>query len=192
MLTIALIRPGASEYDSQGRVQGNLDVPLSTDGALQVERVALELGGAELKVIYAPQCEPAWETCQRLAARLEIKPKPLDDMQNLNHGLWQGLLIDEVKRKHPKVFRQWQDNPASVCPPEGETLAEAQERVQACLSKLVKKHKDGRIGLVLPEPIASLVKSYFGLFELRDLWHAGADAPAWEWIEARIPAVAQK
>ncbi len=185
MLTIALIRPGESEYDSQGRVQGNLDVPLSIEGQRQVERVALELGGAELEMIYGPDCEPAWETTQRLAGLLGVKAKSIADMQNLDHGLWQGLLIDDVKRKHPKVYRQWQENPASVCPPEGETLQEAQDRVQACLAKLLKKHKQGRIGLVMPEPLASLVRAHFGQLALGDLWHAGSDRPAWEWIEAR-------
>jgi broad specificity phosphatase PhoE len=185
MLTIALIRPGESEYDSQGRVQGNLDVPLSVEGQRQVERVALELGGADLEVVYGPECEPAWESTQRLASMLGVKAKPIADMQNLDHGLWQGLLIDDVKRKHPKVYRQWQENPASVCPPEGETLQEAQERIQTCVAKLLKKHKQGRIGLVMPEPLASLVRAHFGQIDLGDLWHAGADRPAWEWIEAR-------
>lgn len=188
MLTIALVRPGKSEYDCQGRVQGNLDIPLSIEGSQQVEQIAADLRTAGLEVIYGAPCEPAWETTQRLAAQLGLRSKQLDDMQNLNHGLWQGLLIDEVKRKHPKVYRQWQENPTSVCPPEGETLSEAGQRVQANLNRLLKKHKEGRIGLVLPEPLASLVRAYFGQSDLGDLWHAGADRPAWEWIEARAPA----
>lgn len=183
MLTIALIRPGESEYDSQGRVQGNLDVPLSTDGQRQLERVALELGGAELELIYGPDCEPAWESTQRLASMLDIKAKQLADMQNINLGLWQGLLFDEVKRKHPKVYRQWQENPASICPPEGETVQEAQQRVQTCLTKLLKKHKQGRIGLVLPEPLATLTRAHLVHGEIGDLWRTGEDRPAWEWIE---------
>jgi len=192
MLTIALIRPGASEYECRGRVQGNLDVPLSSDGARQVEQVAQELSDAKLEVIYGSECQPAWQTAEQLAARLAIKAKSLDDMQNLDHGLWQGLLIDEIKRKQPKVYRQWQENPASVCPPEGETLADAQQRVQACLARLMKKHKQGRIGLVLPEPLASLVRNHFGQAELDDLWRAGAYHPPWEWIEAQAPAVTHR
>ena len=42
----------------------------------------------------------------------------------MNHGLWQGMIIDEVKRKQPKVYKQWQEHPENVCPPEGEMLAQ--------------------------------------------------------------------
>ena len=36
------------------------------------------------------------------------------------------MLIDDVKRKQPKVYRQWQEQPEIICPPEGEMLSEAQ------------------------------------------------------------------
>ena len=32
------------------------------------------------------------------------------------------MLFDEVKSKQPRVYRQWQEQPDTVCPPEGETL----------------------------------------------------------------------
>jgi len=192
MLTIALIRPGESEYDQQGRVQGNLDIPLSENGQKQIDRIAGELQGEELEVVYAPATEPAWTTAQRLAAAWQVKAKELDDMASLDCGLWQGLLVDEVKRKQPKVFRQWQENPAAVCPPEGETLADAQQRVEHCLQRLKRKHKGGRIGLVLPEPLASLALAHFQPNEIRDIWRPCAERPAWEWIGNSQPAAVQQ
>ena len=80
------------------------------------------------------------------------------------------MLIDDVKRKQPKVFRQWQEQPEIICPPEGEMLSEAQERVQAALLKVLKKHKQGTIALVVPEPLASVVHGYLAQSEIGDLW----------------------
>ena len=37
MFKILLIRPGVTEYDQQGRVQGTLDIPLCEDGRREVE-----------------------------------------------------------------------------------------------------------------------------------------------------------
>ena len=45
MLTILLIRSGQTEYDSQGRIQGTLDVPLSEEGRREVLAAAMELAG---------------------------------------------------------------------------------------------------------------------------------------------------
>ena len=54
-------------------------------------------------------------------------------MQNLNQGLWQGMLVEDVRHKQPKVYRQWQEQPENVCPPEGEMLEQADERVRAAM-----------------------------------------------------------
>ena len=56
-------------------------------------------------------------------------------MQNLDHGLWQGMLIEDVRRKQPKVYRQWQEQPETVCPPEGEMLSQAEERIRTAMAK---------------------------------------------------------
>ena len=33
-----------------------------------------------------------------------------------------GMLVEEVKQKQPRVYRQWLEHPETVCPPEGETV----------------------------------------------------------------------
>ena len=87
--------------------------------------------------------EPARHTAEIVGETLGIKVKKLSKMQNLNHGLWQGMLVDDVQHKQPKVYRQWLEQPENVCPPEGEMLGEAEERVRAAMTKLLKKHKEG-------------------------------------------------
>ena len=102
-------------------------------------------------------------------------------MHNLDQGLWQGMLVDDVKTKHPKVSRQWQEQPEKVCPPGGEMIAEAQERVRAVLARLLKKHKNGVIGLVVPEPLASVVCHVLRRDALGDLWKVPG-GERWEMI----------
>jgi probable phosphoglycerate mutase len=191
MLKIVLILPGATDYDQQGRIQGSLDIPLNEEGAKEVERIAQQLEPLGLEIIYCSPCEPVMQTANRLSEALDVKLKQLPNMRNLDHGLWQGMLVDEVKLRQPKVYRQWQEQPESICPPEGETIAEAMTRVQAAMSKILKKHKDGVIGLVVPEPLASLVRAHLGQGELGDLWRAAEDHGQWELIELRSPVAVQ-
>ncbi len=191
MTQIILIRPGATDFDEQRRIQGTLDIPLSAQGNLEIAQVTEQLNGAGIDALYCSNCEPARETAGSIADALGIRAKTLDNMQNLNHGLWQGMLIDEVKRKHPKVFRQWQERPESVCPPEGETLSDAMQRIRASVRKLLKRHRDGTIGLVVPEPLASLVRSYLQNTEVRDLWQAREENGSWEIIEIEPKSAAE-
>ena len=191
MIRIVLIRPGATDFDEQRRIQGTLDIPLSAKGNLEVARAIEHLQDAGMEALYCSECEPARETAEAIANATGLRIKNLDNMQNLNHGLWQGMLVDEIKRKHPKVYRQWQEQPENVCPPEGETIDGARARVRAALKKLLKRHKDGVIGLVVPEPLASLVRSYLQGSEVRDLWPPSEDHGSWEVIEIEPASLAE-
>src|SRR4051812_32993469 len=161
MLTILLIRSGITEYDSQGRIQGTLDVPLCDEGCRQAVAMAEELAAREAPVeaLYAGPCLSAQQTAEILGERLHVRPKTIKKLHNLDQGLWQGLLFDDVKSKQPKVYRQWQERPETVCPPEGETVQEASERLKRALAKITKKHKSGTIALVLARPLASVMGS---------------------------------
>ena len=190
MVRIVLIRPGATEYVQQGRIQGSLEVPLSQEGTGEAARISNELVGLEIDAVYSSGCEHALETANAIATALGVKVKPLEGLQNLDHGLWQGMLVEEIKRKQPKVYRQWQDQPESVCPPGGETLNEAQERVRAAMKKLLKKQKHGTVALIVPEPLASLLRAYLEHTEVGDLWRAGAIHGTWEIIEVEPHSLA--
>jgi broad specificity phosphatase PhoE len=173
MLQIALIRPGTTDYDVEGRIQGTLDIPLNEQGLADAAQIAEQLRDKGVEVLYAPTSEPARHTAEIVGETLGIKVKKLNKMQNLNHGLWQGMLVDDVQHKQPKVYRQWLEQPENVCPPEGEMLAEADARVRAALAKLLKRHREGgAIGLVVPEPLLSLARRSIAHGELGDLWKA--------------------
>jgi phosphoserine phosphatase len=191
MLRIVLIRPGSTDYDQQERIQGTLDIPLNDKGTAEVSQMLDQLRDKGIAGVFSPPTQPSQQTAEALAEGLNVKYKKLDRMQNLDHGLWQGMQVSEVRHKQPKVYRQWQEQPENVCPPEGEMLSDAQERVSAALTKLLKRHKEGVIAIVVSEPLASLVRRFFTHEELGDLWKALGSHGRWEIIEVHpeVPAL---
>ncbi|HEX6963305.1 MAG TPA: histidine phosphatase family protein [Lacipirellula sp.] len=186
MLTILLIRSGITEFDAEGRIQGTLDVPLCEEGRRQAKATAEELAArtAPIDALYAGPGLSAQQTAEIVGDRLDVRHKTVKQLHNLDQGLWQGLLFDEVKAKQPKVYRQWQDRPDTVCPPEGETLQEVKERIRAALSKITKKHKQGTIALVLAQPLASVLKCLLGNDPTPCVCgSAAASNPLWEPLE---------
>src|SRR5262249_3303109 len=89
MFQILLIRPGVTEYDQQGRIQGTLDIPLCEDGRKQVEVMIEQLRGKPIELIYTGPGQSATQTAEALGEALDIKVKEIDKLQNLNYGLWQ-------------------------------------------------------------------------------------------------------
>jgi broad specificity phosphatase PhoE len=164
MCQLVLIRPGATVYDEQNRLQGILNIPLSERGHGEVTRMvpmlARTLDGASLSALYCGPAENVVRTAEIVGKGLGLRPKRVDEFRNLDQGLWQGLQIDEIKRRNTKLFRQWIEDPETICPPQGETYECAMGRIKAAFRPLLKRHHDEAIGLVVAEPLARMVAGY--------------------------------
>jgi phosphoserine phosphatase len=172
MVQLILVRPGCTDFDLQARIQGTLDIPLNDEGRKQSAEIAEKLKPYLPTAVYYCPVSSAEETATIIADALDLKAKGLDKLQNVNLGLWQGMLVDEVRHKQPKVYKQWQEHPEMVHPPEGEGISEVHERAEDCLEKLARKHKTGTIVLVAAEPLASIVRRRLEGGTLGDLWRA--------------------
>jgi broad specificity phosphatase PhoE len=164
MCQVVLIRPGATIYDEQNRVQGILDIPLSergrTEAARMAQSLARTLSGSVLASLYCGPGENVIRTAEIVGKALGIRARQIDEFRNLDQGLWQGLQIDEIKRRNTKLFRQWIDDPETICPPQGETVEDAMERIKIAFKPLIRRHHDQAIGLVVAQPIAGMVGCY--------------------------------
>ncbi|MFT7642725.1 MAG: broad specificity phosphatase PhoE [Pirellulaceae bacterium] len=183
MLQVVLIQSGATEFDEQGRIKGTLDIPLSEKGALQVARTCEELSGHPIQAVYSAPGQCSVQTAEAVARGRDTKLIQVGKLQNLDHGLWHGKLIQEVKQQQPKVYRQWQDHPETVCPPQGEPFQDATARVRLAIQKILKKHNSGMIAIIVPEPITSIVRSMLSDTKINDMWKVECDGGHWERIE---------
>jgi broad specificity phosphatase PhoE len=188
---ILLIRPGATEFDDQGRIKGILDMPMSERGREQVRSLAEQVADLPVKSIFTAPCESARETAMHLAKGRgergrDIPVKVVDAFRNIDHGLWHGKRIDELKRNHPRLYRQGQDAPTDICPPNGESIREAKARVTKAVRKVARKSGDEVVAIVIPDPMAWVVESLLTGTELSDLWKAETDSGRWDLITAEI------
>lgn len=157
---VLLIRPGATSYDEQNRIQGVLDLPLTDVGWVQVGQLAKRLAGIELSGLYCGPSSSAQATAEGIGKHLNLRARMVPELRNLDQGLWQGLHLEEVRRRYARVYRQWLEEPRTICPPEGEPVAEALDRVRGVLRSLLRRHRDETIGLVVPEPLAQIISGH--------------------------------
>ncbi len=186
MLEVYIIRPGATIFDEAGRIKGSLDIPLSPEGIEQAKQLSHTLQSIKMDCLYVAPCLSAQDTADRIADRNFCRQRTLDCLRNLDHGLWQGKLVSEVKRLQPTFYRQFQENPASVCPPGGETLPSAVQRVRDTLNKLSQKHEGGRIGFLAPEPMASIIQVCLVGGRFGDIWKLQRDSGTFDRFELHL------
>lgn len=167
MSTVILVRPGCTDFDDQKRLQGSLDIPLNERGENQTARVIDAIKELPIEVILTGSNEPCFSSAEVLAKALDVPLKTKSKLENLHHGLWQGLSLDEIRRKFPRAFKQWGDAPETVCPPEGETVNDGVVRIESVLKKPLKKY--GTFVVVASEPFASLISAGLRGVEADDL-----------------------
>ena len=188
-LKIVIVRPGSTDLDEQRRIKGTLNIPLSTAGEGEVRETAADLVDVEVDLIFCSPCLAAQQTAQQLSHDGQIKIKVEEGLTNLDYGLWQGKLIEELKSTQPKLYKKWQEHPERVCPPGGETVEEVRVRVARLLKKIRRKHKKGVIVLVVPEPLSTIIRSELDGKQIENLWRVEGKCGDWHAIDLPIDAV---
>lgn len=158
MATIVLIRPGCTDYDNQSRLLGRLEMPLNDDGRSEVASVVDCLNERQLQpqIVYSAPVDPARASAQAIADAAGVKVKEIKELCNVDQGLWQGLPESDVRKRYPKVFRMGREQPQAICPPEGESLGDACERMKKVLNKAISRYSV--FAVVVPDPVASVIR----------------------------------
>lgn len=137
MTRLYLIRHAETEWNTDGRVQGQTDIPLSPAGEKQAEELAERLGDLRLRAIISSPLRRTTQTAQPLARRqgLEIQFDPRLKEQNWGH--YEGLLWPEVSERIRELEERMRHDPIHPAPPGVETLREVADRMRSALSDAV-------------------------------------------------------
>jgi broad specificity phosphatase PhoE len=97
---VLLVRHGQSEWNADGRWQGQADPPLTDLGRSQAHHAARSLGVVD--AIVASDLLRAAETAAILAGELGVGPVVIDpDLRERHAGDWQGLTRVEIEQGWP-------------------------------------------------------------------------------------------
>ena len=185
MTRLILIRHGETDWNVEGRYQGQADPPLNARGIQQAYALADALEDVGLDVIYSSPLRRAWQTAEIVARRLGVPLYPEPRLMEIHQGDWQGHLRSEIAARYPELFHRWHTEPWQVTPPGGESLQEVQARVYAAIDEILARHRGQTVGVVTHRiPIALLKVRYQGLDPdaVRTL-----DLPNTYWEEIRVP-----
>jgi len=147
MTEIILARHGETEWNVEEVFRGRIDIELNETGVRQAELLAQYLGGLNIDAVYSSPLRRALNTAEVIAHYHKLEVKIAPGLIDFDFGKWQGLHLQEVKRRYKKLYAQWLENPHLVQMPDGESLDEVRERALTVVDEVVAKHK-GTIVLV--------------------------------------------
>jgi broad specificity phosphatase PhoE len=191
MAKMYVIQTGRTIWDEQTRIESAPGTPLTETAQRDVQDAARELAVHNITTIYASVGEAEQQTAQLIAEAIGAKVRTRKDLRELDYGLWQGLTVQEIRRRQPKLYRQWSEAPASVRPPGGETLDEAQQRLRKAVRDLLKRHRNGNALVVLRPVALGLLRCLAHRETVESLWQNVPGGLTWEPFEPDSDALSE-
>jgi len=139
-----LVRHGATEWNAQGRIQGQSDPSLNETGERQARRLGLRLASVPFVEARCSDLRRCRETAAGiLPGRNDVRLQEMPELREKNFGAWEGLTFREVETRYPDPYRNWlMAADPSFAPPGGESDLQLCSRAETVVDRLRESPTD--------------------------------------------------
>lgn len=148
---VLLVRHGETNWNREGRFQGQIDIPLNERGKAQADATAGFLQDVTLNRAYTSSMARPRQTAEAILSA-QSQPVPLTScvgLVEIAHGEWEGCLEEEIRAGWPNLLTAWQCNPHTVEMPGGETIQQVWDRSIKSWQAIVAGLGNSETGLVV-------------------------------------------
>jgi 2,3-bisphosphoglycerate-dependent phosphoglycerate mutase len=134
VLDLWLIRHGETTWNKEGRIQGQLDAPLSEMGVRQVKALAKRLSRNKFDTIYSSDSGRATQTANLIFPNEHLS---LDERLRERHfGIFEGKKRTEFTLEDEEIYRTFRRDPFHEQLPNGESWQNLFTRIDGWLKSL--------------------------------------------------------
>ena len=178
-IDLLLVRCSRTEWDEAHRLGGDCDLPACKAWGEEITQALHDHDLATVTAVITSPDEASRQTADHIGRLADKKVRTVDDLAEVDLGLWEGQRYSELQDRFPGAFKQWQEDPTSVVPPQGEPMSEAEARLLTALARTLEKlNGKGKHVAVVVRPIAfHVLRNRLQGIELGEGWDAKAAGP---------------
>ena len=144
MTKLLIIRHGQSQANLDGIFVGHIDSPLSDLGKQQAEITANYIVETfHVDTVYASDLQRAFYTGNAVASKLNLQTIPDAQLREIYAGDWETVKFDDLTANYGEPYQVWLKDIGNAQCPNGESVAQLQERFASALRRIAKEH-DGK------------------------------------------------
>lgn len=175
MVRIILVRHGETNWNLQGRYQGQEDTRLSEKGFAQAALLAQGLKNVHLDLCISSPLKRSFLTCKACADLHKLLVTADARLTEINHGTWEGQLAADIEAQYPTEFKQWHTVPHLVQMPGGENLEDVRKRARAAFDEYAEKYEGKTILVAAHDAVnKAIICDLLGL-DMSHFWHIKQD-----------------
>jgi broad specificity phosphatase PhoE len=146
-MLIFLVRHAESTWNTQKKIQGQKDPPLSAYGKREAKLVGRRFRELKFDEICASPLKRAVETARAIVGnKADISFD--DDLREIDLGKWEGKTLPQIRKQYGEKFDRWAVRPDRIPIPGGEDFKAFVRRVKKIMRRIEKKNPDGNVLLV--------------------------------------------
>lgn len=148
MTRFTFIRHGQTDWNVQGRFQGQIDVPLNATGLAQAARLGARLAGTPADLLYTSDLQRARQTAAPLEQAWGMAAQPLPGVREQAFGILEGLDLPTIQARHADLWQAWLRHQSDYALPGGESGRTFSNRVLAAVRALAAAHPGAHVTVV--------------------------------------------
>ena len=160
-MIIHLIRHAETIWHLEDRYAGHTEIELSKNGFDQSNKLKSWALRQNIDAIYTSALTRSISTAQPSVDALAITPISSSNLNEVNFGEIEGLTKTEFKSNFPKVWQDFQVNPANTLFPSGETGAFAVKRSLQFILTILAKRNSSEVMIVSHGTLIRLLLTHF-------------------------------
>ena len=137
---VILVRHGQSEGNLYDLFLGHMDMDLTELGKKQAEKVTSYFKDVEVDAIFSSDLLRAYHTACPLAKLKNLPIIKCPNMREIFAGEWEGKTYSQLEDEFADSYGVWRRQIGLAQCPSGESVAQLQQRIRACVEDIVRRH----------------------------------------------------
>ena len=169
MLTLHFFRHGETNFNAEGRVQGQFDSILTDNGIAQAEAARPTVEGLGISATYSSSNVRARHTAEIMTQNLPLDLTLLDDLKEIKMGILEQQLYADLAKTMPDAVKSFVENPEDFNVEGGETFEQLRVRGVSAIEDIIALEKTGTVLVVAHGAILKTVFSHYAGLGLGNL-----------------------
>ncbi len=148
MTTVYIVRHAEAEGNISRVFQGRIDCGVTEKGYTQLNALSERFKDIKLDAVYSSPLIRTMETAKAVNKYHNLEIKKVDELMEINGGLFEGQLWEELSNLFPKAHDLWLNHHHEFEIEQGESMREVYDRMKTSVLEIVQENKDKTIAIV--------------------------------------------
>ncbi|TWT09336.1 histidine phosphatase family protein [Planomicrobium sp. CPCC 101079] len=154
MTKICLVRHGETDWNTQGRLQGSMDIPLNANGIMQAKACGEHLKEASWDFVITSPLQRAKNTAEIINGKLDVPLIVMEEFMERHFGDAEGMTLHDRRAIFPdKKY------------PNQEPMNVFKQRLMSGIQKIEQQFSESHVLLVAHGAVIDAILSAFSLEE---------------------------